>query len=305
MKQYPWNKWRHLFSPSSKKNQLLIDDDTIWQASAHFNMPGPPDALESWRNLQTQLNRHEIAAGPSRSQIAWFPRPRLALVFTIMLLTTISLLWIIPVFHGERYSTVYAQFKTVMLPDSSQVTLNCGSQLIVDRQFNQVTRTVRLNGEAFFNVRKGTLPFIVETTIGDVRVTGTSFNVKIRDDRLDVGVASGIVLVSAQDSTVELTKGFQTVCMNHDVPAVPTKIANSLFPDWQHNRFYFENTSITAVCHEIERRFAIHIELSDASLSAIFISGLLEADNPLSAMISLCALIQKEYRHEDDAFIIY
>ena len=88
---------------------------------------------------------------------------------------------------------------TLKLPDGTQVILNSGSKLVTPEIFEDSLRKVFLEGEAFFNVTEDPLrPFIVETNKADVRVLGTSFNVRSYFDEGDlfIAVKSGRVSVS-------------------------------------------------------------------------------------------------------------
>ncbi|MFD2032141.1 FecR family protein [Ancylobacter dichloromethanicus] len=91
---------------------------------------------------------------------------------------------------GERQS--------VELADGSRVELNTDTALAVD--FDAGQRRVRLffRGEAYFEVAHDPQrPFLVHTGEGDVRVTGTRFNVRVRDDVTEVGVVQGAVRLTA------------------------------------------------------------------------------------------------------------
>ena len=57
--------------------------------------------------------------------------------------------------------------------------LNAGSTLTMAKDFNEQSREVTLEGEAFFDVSHNPgKPFIIHTTSMNVRVLGTVFNVK-------------------------------------------------------------------------------------------------------------------------------
>ncbi|MDE6872190.1 MAG: FecR domain-containing protein [Bacteroidales bacterium] len=66
----------------------------------------------------------------------------------------------------------------ITLPDGTSVQLNSGSSLQYPQAFSSGTRTVRLTGEAMFDVTGDPeRPFIVETFASDIQVLGTKFNV--------------------------------------------------------------------------------------------------------------------------------
>ncbi|MBC7889752.1 MAG: FecR domain-containing protein [Ferruginibacter sp.] len=67
----------------------------------------------------------------------------------------------------------------VQLPDGSQVLLNANSTITYKNDFLGDIREVSLSGEAFFDVVKDkSKPFVIHTGSIDIKVLGTSFNVR-------------------------------------------------------------------------------------------------------------------------------
>lgn len=66
---------------------------------------------------------------------------------------------------------------SVELSDGTLVTLNANSEMTYKTAFKDGIREVRLKGEAYFEVKKGTRPFVVHTDGADIKVYGTKFNV--------------------------------------------------------------------------------------------------------------------------------
>lgn len=89
-----------------------------------------------------------------------------------------------------------------LLIDGTVVSLNVGSKLYYDGDFSGPTREVRLEGEAFFDVAKNPdRPFIVHTGGVDIKVLGTSFNVKSYpdDNTIETTLYHGSVQVFRED----------------------------------------------------------------------------------------------------------
>lgn len=85
--------------------------------------------------------------------------------------------------HYFNIKVAYGSKTTIELPDSSVVVLNSGSTLSYPDKFETESRTVILNGEAFFEVKKNShRPFYVKTKDVTIRVLGTTFNVKSYPD---------------------------------------------------------------------------------------------------------------------------
>ncbi len=88
------------------------------------------------------------------------------------------------------------------LPDGSKVWLNAESKISFPEIFSDTARLVTLEGEAFFDVKKDPLkPFIVKIGDLNVKVLGTSFDVKayLGDEKFHVAVVTGKVKVSTPD----------------------------------------------------------------------------------------------------------
>ena len=87
----------------------------------------------------------------------------------------------------------------ITLPDGTIVHLNSESKLTYTPDFNGKLREVVLEGEAFFEVTPNKeKPFIVKTSVFDVEVLGTSFNVSVYNDE-------NIVETALMEGKVKLT----------------------------------------------------------------------------------------------------
>ena len=94
--------------------------------------------------------------------------------------------------------------KVFYLPDSSRVMLSGDSRLTYNAQFGKTNRELSLRGEAFFQVKRDTSkPFIVETSLIQVEVLGTSFQVIAQKLQAEVAVEKGRVKVTTQDKKQE------------------------------------------------------------------------------------------------------
>jgi transmembrane sensor len=83
------------------------------------------------------------------------------------------------------FTTIYSpagQKTEVTLPDKSRVWLNSKSTIRYSSAFNIKNRNIYLDGEAFFDVAKKSIPFEVKTSAIHIKVLGTAFNVKCYND---------------------------------------------------------------------------------------------------------------------------
>jgi ferric-dicitrate binding protein FerR (iron transport regulator) len=91
------------------------------------------------------------------------------------------------------------------LPDGSVVTLNKNSSLNYPSKFKGNARAIALKGEAFFNVTPNKeKPFVINVNDVQIKVVGTSFNVRSENGVTEVIVETGVVQVTRNNKMVEL-----------------------------------------------------------------------------------------------------
>jgi transmembrane sensor len=98
-------------------------------------------------------------------------------------------------FNGDKlsadsYTYIFSprgQRTRVVLPDKTKVWLNSETSLKYPANFNQTSREVTIEGEAFFEVEKNPKkPFLVNASEIKLKVYGTSFNVKAYPGESDI-----------------------------------------------------------------------------------------------------------------------
>jgi ferric-dicitrate binding protein FerR (iron transport regulator) len=95
--------------------------------------------------------------------------------------------------------------KSVSLPDGSLVLVNKESSIEYEERFER--RQIHLQGEAYFVVKHGTDPFIVQTRHGRINVTGTEFNVSSSNTNMQVEVEEGSVELEVNNKKEKVEKG--------------------------------------------------------------------------------------------------
>jgi transmembrane sensor len=161
------------------------------------------------------------------------------------------------------------------LPDNSTVLLNSGSEIEYKKWNWNNERKLKLNGEAYFKVAKGK-KFEVGTDLGTVTVLGTQFNVKNRDNRLDVTCFEGKVQVKYQKSQILLTQGM-TVSFEDGKQLVADQTAQTE-PDWLSKQVAFTSVQLPAILEEMMRQYNIAIQMKGKATSQRF-SGTIPMNN--------------------------
>lgn len=178
-----------------------------------------------------------------------------------------------------------AQPLSVALADGSTVLLDADSALA--QQDSPTQRRVRLlRGGAYFEVQPGSLPFVVETPEGEIRVLGTGFDVQLLDDAATVTLAHGRVEVSGTTGSAILEPG-QTVRLEAGGVGPVEKASLESALAWRDGRFVFYDTRLADVIGQIERYRRGRIIVATQALADEHVSGSFALADPDAALASL------------------
>ena len=172
------------------------------------------------------------------------------------------------------------------LADGTQVWLNAESRLEFPDRFNGNTREVRLQGEAYFEVKKDAKrPFIVHTDYLTTRVLGTSFDVRAYSRKdASVTLVSGRVQVKTGDLAQVLSPGEQASLKGSQlaVKAVDT------YPitQWKEGFFYFDNQSLFFIMQELARWYGVNVSFDDTSKMQVRLHFVVERSKSLREAIA-------------------
>ncbi|QXD16656.1 FecR domain-containing protein [Rhodocaloribacter litoris] len=309
-------KMWHLLTPREIPAGSVPDDEAAWadlQARLDAAGAGTPDA-------PTSDPRRRAAGRPPVRRRRPHPHRHLLPVSVLLVLALgLGLWW----WHRPVTVTVPpGRQLTVTLPDGSTVHLNSDTRLSYARGFrtwplvDTPQRRVRLDGEAFFDVKPGRRTFVVETFNARVEVLGTRFNVWARAEaparETRVTLAEGHVRVldaGAPEQAVELR---ETGHAARVTDAAPSPLPQRAGPDaleaataWRRQGFTAVNQPLSAILAELQRRYARDlgaepgIALTD-SLTLLYLRPV-----PLEAILKDLCLVQGcRYRPTSRGFVL-
>ncbi|WP_029906742.1 FecR family protein [Prevotella sp. 10(H)] len=169
-------------------------------------------------------------------------------------------------------------------PDGTKIFLNSGSVLKYPNKFDEKTRTVSLEGEGYFEVKKADKPFIVNTKDAvQVEVTGTEFNLVAYpdDDFTALTLVSGSVTMAYNnaanqrkkvnvipDQKVVFDKNNKTI--KGQACIVDTDIA------WKDGRIVLRDTPLEEVLMQLSRRFDVQFVIKNEKLKQHHYTGTFE-----------------------------
>lgn len=202
-------------------------------------------------------------------------------------------------FEANSYNTVQGQQLAIVLPDQSNVQLNAASSLHYFEKEWPTNRQLTLKGSAYFKVKKGST-FKVETTMGDVQVLGTQFEVLSRDAIFEVLCFEGKVhLHSATfDTIIVAGQGFVNQADKQELFEIEASE-----PAWTAGTLSFRKKKLSFVFEELERQYAIEIDFSSIRKTELF-TGTVPLDNLDLSLNIVCTTMGLKHSISSKGLII-
>jgi ferric-dicitrate binding protein FerR (iron transport regulator) len=216
--------------------------------------------------------------------------------------------------HSGNPSTIHKKSlekrQMIMLPDSSRVFLNKYSELTYPAFFDGKDRTVQMEGEVYFEIKKmENRPFIVQTKSAKIKVLGTSFCVKqYPEGRVDVTVESGKVLFSEKGSKkqneVVLTKGTMA-SLEPGRPLLPLTPESSNQLSWKTGKLHFQKSLLKVVIEEVGTYFDVKIRIADPKMLNCHFTGNFEHPGSIEEVLDVISLsINGSYEIKNKEYIV-
>lgn len=143
----------------------------------------------------------------------------------------------------------------VTLTDGTRVWLHQDAILSFPERFSGRLRQVELVGEGYFEVFRDTARlFIVTSGQAQIKVLGTSFNVRSTDSEVQVSVTSGLVEVASQQGGISDTfsKGQEALVSRAMISKRPL---SPNFQAWRTGAFNFDNIPIDEAIQALNRYY--------------------------------------------------
>jgi ferric-dicitrate binding protein FerR (iron transport regulator) len=241
-----------------------------WDAAFPEQKPREVRSAHAWAELEEKMQPLRVVKKKrlaSASRNLW-----LRVAASVVLLIGVGVFMVVrlgdePVpMHQLATADAIREF---ILPDSSTAVLHKNSEIEYREAFKGKTREVNFKkGEAFFRVAHNlTKPFIIHTTLADIQVVGTAFNVEKSDRALEISVDEGKVLVITSAGSHYLEKGAHARIEAGDAePVQLDRAADSNAWGYATRRFSFKDTPMNQVVQRMEKAYPFTIEFSSPSL---------------------------------------
>ncbi len=347
MERLPWELLDKYFKKQITNSELQALEEWIAESEEHvllFNeidadikngLPFPghfnEDPIQQWSELKEDLIFPRYFSIPIKKLYRIAAAIMIPLLFAGILggyLISKSLI------RNDNYgalTTIYSpggQKTKVTLPDNSIVWLNARTTLKYATVFNQKQRIVFIDGEAFFDVTHDqTRPFIVRTSTINIKVYGTTFNVKAYkdDDIAEATLVKGKITIlginapGKEDQEIIIhpnetfrylkegailnktqlseTKVKEKAISKRVEPIVQIaqKVDVAPIVAWKDGKLCFKNESFSTLAYKLEQWYDVKIHFEDAEVQEIKYTGKFEKENINQVLRYLQILTPFEY----------
>jgi len=223
----------------------------------------------------------------------------------IFLLVCLSGLFYYQKFESNPWNIVKTrkgETRKMTLPDGTLVWLNAGTTFRYQKDFGKTSRSVYLNGEAYFDIASGNTdkPFLVYTDNYVIHDIGTVFNVRAYSDEqvFETAVMEGQISVEGRRSSIAREKQvvinekqalkIRTASGNIAGGEVEKSVANigetinvvdldasqiRGYNGWKDNLLLFEDRTFSELSKALERKYDVSIEIEDEELQYLKYTG--------------------------------
>ena len=177
-------------------------------------------------------------------------------------------------------SNTLNQFHTIFVPpgqrinlvlaDNSSIWLNANTTFKYPTKFSKRQRNVYLDGEAYFDVSSNTKqPFIVSTSQGGIKVTGTTFNVSAysKYEKFETSLFKGnvsVFLKDNQDEVIDIMPSQKTVIEGGKLKVEKIEDYDEFL--WRKGLIAFNNKKLKDILLVLEQYFDATIKIESTSL---------------------------------------
>lgn len=295
-REYLIKKWlNHDLNAEEESAFKALDDYPDLKKLSHalkdFSAP-EFDNESAYSEIQEKIS----TSNNTKNNTAWFkPFLRIAAVITV-----IFSMYYYTTTLNTTAETLLAEKTEITLPDQTLVTLNAKSSLTFNKKNWNSKRDVHLDGEAFFDVEKGS-EFTVLTSSGNITVLGTEFNVKNRHDYFEVTCYEGSVKVIANTKTKVLKPGDQFLII--DGKYIAQEKEKKKKPSWLGNESYFKSIPYKYVLREFERQYKVSFN-SDAIDTERLYTGSFVHDNQELALKTITLPLNLNFNIKNSVIVL-
>ncbi len=211
--------------------------------------------------------------------------------------------------HMVEVFSMTNEKKHILLPDSSMVWLNAGGKLEFPQQYEDGVRTVRLHGEAYFEIKKDkTKPFVVDLGTEKIIVTGTSFNVKCNYNKeTEITLLDGNIRVDLDliGKKIDMRPN-EKISYSKNTGSVTIEFVDaSIYNIWIKEQLNFDNDKLSYVLECMEKWYGVDIQPVDSLNQINGITFSVKKGEQIKEVLdAICHIAPIEYKIKNNKYYI-
>jgi ferric-dicitrate binding protein FerR (iron transport regulator) len=298
------------------KKEYLEQMEKIWKLSGGIKDFQRIDTTGDWDSLRGRFGFSQQAATPSlinKTRSLAFRMIRVA----AMILLVFAAGFMIYYYTGSGalsrmdWTTLAApdHMEEITLPDGSHVSLNAGSSLAYPAHFKGRKRTVRLDGEAFFEVAGNEdKAFIIHVSeVATAEVLGTSFNLRTDPDKKKVllNVLTGKVAFfpkGKRRQAIVLSKDEHAEYHNGKIRQQVSLDLN--FLSWKTRTLVFENTPLPQVMEQLGRHYHREFMIRDPGIDTLALTGTYQNQEIAEVLEEMALVLGIAFKETDGMILV-
>ncbi|MEW5845694.1 MAG: FecR family protein [Bacteroidota bacterium] len=269
-----------------KRNSDIDRNDPGFNENpVEFNISVPPSKRskeQAWDMLMQAIDSQQQEPAKlvtMQSRYTW-----MLVAASVIVVMVVSTLFVLNTEY--RIETQQAQTLEHRLPDGSVVILNSNSWITYKRAYSWISRSIRMEGEAYFKVISGKGKFVVtDTQNQQVVVTGTEFKLISRGNTFELNCFEGAVNVSISGSQpVSVQKGESVVKRNGVLIHSKQSDKELTKPVWVTHEFSFANQPLSKVFEQISDFYQVEIETEGFEPENRYFTGTIPTGNAIESL---------------------
>lgn len=280
-----------------------------WRDAGQHPSPYADESkVKTWKQLQQHIRQSDSILSKRKNK--WITIASIAAIAILFFMLGISL----QLTHNNSQQELVVmvengQKASVQLPDGSRVRLNSASELRYSPDFGKKNRTVKLTGEAFFEVQSNPdNPFIVLTHANlEVKALGTKFNIKAypNDDQITGTLIEGRIEVSNPLLSEVLNPNERISFNTTNRMFCKSRVENvneAIF--WMTDQFVFDKETLENIAKMLERMYNVTISFASPEIKEIQYSGKIK-NNSMENVLNLITVVSPLHFTMSDSHITF
>jgi ferric-dicitrate binding protein FerR (iron transport regulator) len=264
------NEW---INASGENKKYYEHFSLIWNESKKIEASSTINVEDAWNKFRERTKKSEDRSTESETKVIDFPVKKFSWVRAAAVLALVAgagwIAYMIGANDNGKLMAVNSGSAVLVdtLPDGSVVTLNKNSSITYNSKLDGDIRSVKLEGEAFFNVAPDKQhPFVIDANGTTVTVVGTAFNVKCSERKTEVVVESGIVDVAKNQKGVRLIANEKATVLDYKDAPIKSSSEDELYNYYKTKKFVCNNTPISRLVEVLSEAYGVEIVIENNSI---------------------------------------